>query len=57
MGRHFETVSYHNPNPEDESGLSAHLARMMGEVPFCDVCGHITIRMDLSSSVSIVAMK
>jgi ribonucleoside-diphosphate reductase alpha chain len=24
--------------------MSAHLSEMMGDAPFCDVCGHITIR-------------
>ena len=24
--------------------LDAHLAEMMGDAPFCDVCGHITVR-------------
>ena len=24
--------------------LSSHLSAMMGDAPFCDVCGHITVR-------------
>jgi ribonucleoside-diphosphate reductase alpha chain len=24
--------------------MSAHLSEMMGDAPFCDVCGHITVR-------------
>ncbi len=27
-----------------DGGLSAQLAGMMGDAPFCDVCGHITVR-------------
>jgi ribonucleoside-diphosphate reductase alpha chain len=26
------------------SVMSAHLSEMMGDAPFCDVCGHITVR-------------
>jgi ribonucleoside-diphosphate reductase alpha chain len=26
------------------SVISAHLSEMMGDAPFCDVCGHITVR-------------
>jgi ribonucleoside-diphosphate reductase alpha chain len=26
------------------SVMSAHLSAMMGDAPFCDVCGHITVR-------------
>ena len=26
------------------SMLDAHLSEMMGDAPFCDVCGHITVR-------------
>jgi ribonucleoside-diphosphate reductase alpha chain len=24
--------------------MTAHLSEMMGDAPFCDVCGHITVR-------------
>jgi len=24
--------------------MSAHLSELMGDAPFCDVCGHITVR-------------
>ncbi|MDI3340933.1 MAG: vitamin B12-dependent ribonucleotide reductase [Sphaerobacter sp.] len=27
-----------------DGGLSEHLSQMMGDAPFCDVCGHITVR-------------
>jgi ribonucleoside-diphosphate reductase alpha chain len=26
------------------SALSAHLGTMMGDAPFCNICGHITVR-------------
>jgi ribonucleoside-diphosphate reductase alpha chain len=26
------------------SALDAQLSNMMGDAPFCDVCGHITVR-------------
>ena len=32
------------PAGATDGGFSAQLASMMGDAPFCDVCGHITIR-------------
>ncbi len=29
---------------EDSSALDLHLGKMMGDAPFCDNCGHITVR-------------
>jgi ribonucleoside-diphosphate reductase alpha chain len=30
--------------PQFDGGLNEQLSQMMGDAPFCDVCGHITIR-------------
>ena len=30
--------------PLADGGLSEHLSQMMGDAPFCDICGHITVR-------------
>ncbi|HET7036483.1 MAG TPA: vitamin B12-dependent ribonucleotide reductase [Thermomicrobiaceae bacterium] len=30
--------------PQGDGGLSEHLSQMMGDAPFCEVCGHITVR-------------
>ncbi|HCU24509.1 MAG TPA: vitamin B12-dependent ribonucleotide reductase, partial [Deltaproteobacteria bacterium] len=32
------------PETKAENTLSDHLATMMGDAPFCDQCGHITVR-------------
>jgi ribonucleoside-diphosphate reductase alpha chain len=32
------------PQPVMDGGVSQQLAGMMGDAPFCDVCGHITVR-------------
>jgi ribonucleoside-diphosphate reductase alpha chain len=32
------------PAPVMDGGVSQQLAGMMGDAPFCDVCGHITVR-------------
>ena len=39
-GHHEGAV--HDPSPTFQ--LSDHLSTMMGDAPFCDVCGHITVR-------------
>ncbi|MFC1483270.1 vitamin B12-dependent ribonucleotide reductase [Candidatus Margulisiibacteriota bacterium] len=31
-------------SPVVQNTLSSHLSQMMGDAPFCDVCGHITVR-------------
>jgi len=36
------TLGYDPSNPE--SALDKHLGKMMGDAPFCDNCGHITVR-------------
>jgi ribonucleoside-diphosphate reductase alpha chain len=30
--------------PVNDGGLSEQLSQMMGDAPFCDICGHITVR-------------
>jgi ribonucleoside-diphosphate reductase alpha chain len=30
--------------PDDRAALSQHLSGLMGDAPFCDTCGHITVR-------------
>ena len=30
--------------PQFDGGLNEQLSQMMGDAPFCDICGHITIR-------------
>jgi len=32
------------PGPAVSSAVDEHLGKMMGDAPFCDVCGHITVR-------------
>ena len=32
------------PPPSESSVLSEHLGKMMGDAPFCDHCGHTTVR-------------
>ena len=55
-GAAAETASLHaDPIPADRGAandaagqgrgvLSSHLGSMMGDAPFCDDCGHITVR-------------
>ncbi|MEG7700643.1 hypothetical protein U2075_14670, partial [Listeria monocytogenes] len=31
-------------NPEKYSNAASHLKNLMGDAPFCDVCGHTTVR-------------
>ena len=30
--------------PQFDGGLNEQLSQMMGDAPFCDICGHITVR-------------
>ncbi len=34
----------HATGHHEASALSEHLGKMMGDAPFCDNCGHITVR-------------
>ncbi|MFM9106582.1 MAG: vitamin B12-dependent ribonucleotide reductase [Chloroflexota bacterium] len=41
---HETTVTALLENTATLNMLDAHLSEMMGDAPFCDVCGHITVR-------------
>jgi ribonucleoside-diphosphate reductase alpha chain len=32
------------PTGTGASALSEHLSTMMGDAPFCNICGHVTVR-------------
>jgi ribonucleoside-diphosphate reductase alpha chain len=40
----FVTIAQAVEAPQFDGGLNEQLSQMMGDAPFCDVCGHITIR-------------
>jgi ribonucleoside-diphosphate reductase alpha chain len=40
----FVTIAQAVETPQFDGGLNEQLSQMMGDAPFCDVCGHITIR-------------
>jgi len=40
----FVTIAQAADLPQFDGGLNEQLSQMMGDAPFCDVCGHITIR-------------
>ncbi len=40
----FEAPAAHVQGHGEASALSAHLSTMMGDAPFCNICGHVTVR-------------
>ncbi len=40
----YVTIAQTAELPQFDGGLNEQLSQMMGDAPFCDVCGHITIR-------------
>jgi ribonucleoside-diphosphate reductase alpha chain len=39
-----EVVEPKQKGASSENALSEHLGKMMGDAPFCSVCGHVTVR-------------
>ena len=40
----YVTIAQTVELPQFDGGLNEQLSQMMGDAPFCDVCGHITVR-------------
>ncbi len=40
----YVAIAQASEAPQFDGGLSEQLSQMMGDAPFCDVCGHITVR-------------
>ncbi len=40
----YVTIAQTAELPQFDGGMNEQLSQMMGDAPFCDVCGHITIR-------------